>query len=100
MTTTTNGQIERARGIVAAFVGLLAITALEVGLVNLPVDRAARVTALVGLAMTKVLVMLMVFMRLGRESRLLRGAALVPLVLAPAFAVALMLDAVFRVTLR
>jgi heme/copper-type cytochrome/quinol oxidase subunit 4 len=98
--TSTTGQIERTRGIVAACVGLLIMTGLEVGLVNLPVDRAARVTALVGLAMTKVLVMLLAFMRLGHESRLLRTAALVPLILAPAFAVALMLDAVFRVTQR
>ncbi len=83
-----------------ALVALLALTALEVGVVGLPIDRAARITALVGLAMTKALVMLAAFMRIGRESRILRLALLVPLVLAPGFAVALMLDAAFRVTQR
>jgi cytochrome c oxidase subunit IV len=86
--------------LVSALVALLVITALEVGVVNLPFERAARITALVGLAMTKALVLLTAFMRIGRESRILRLAVLVPLVLAPGFAVALMLDAVFRVTQR
>jgi caa(3)-type oxidase subunit IV len=79
---------------------LLALTALEVGVVNLPIDRAVRITALVGLGMTKALLVLASFMRIGRESRILRLAVLAPLVLAPGFAVALMLDAAFRVTQR
>ena len=86
--------------LVATLLGLLALTALEVGVVGLPVDRAARITALVGLGMTKALLLLASFMRIGRESRILRLAVLAPLVLAPGFAVALMLDAVFRVTQR
>jgi heme/copper-type cytochrome/quinol oxidase subunit 4 len=79
---------------------LLILTALEVVIVGLPVDRAARITALVGLGMTKGLLLLTVFMRIGRESRIQRLGVLVPLVLAPGFAVALMLDTVFRVTQR
>jgi cytochrome c oxidase subunit IV len=90
----------RTGRLVSALATLLALTALEVGVVGLPIDRAARITALVGLAMTKALVMLAAFMRIGRESRILRFALLVPLVLAPGFAVALMLDAAFRVTQR
>ena len=90
----------RTGRLVATLLGLLALTALEVGIVGLPVDRAARITALVGLAMTKALLMLAAFMRIGRESRILRLALLAPLMLAPGFAVALMLDAVFRVTQR
>jgi cytochrome c oxidase subunit IV len=86
--------------LVATLLALLALTALEVGVVGLPVDRAARVTALVGLGMTKALLMLAAFMRIGRESRILRFALIAPLVLAPGFAVALMLDTVFRVTQR
>jgi cytochrome c oxidase subunit IV len=79
---------------------LLVLTALEVTVANLPVDRAARITTLVGLGMTKGLLLLAVFMRIGKESRILRLGILVPLVLAPGFAVALMLDTVFRVTQR
>lgn len=83
-----------------ALVVLLALTALEVTVVGLPVDRAARITALVGLGMTKGLVVLTAFMRIGRESRILRAGVLVPLVLAPGFAIALMLDAAFRAVSR
>ncbi len=79
---------------------LLILTALEVLVVGLPVDRPARITALVGLGMTKGLLLLAIFMRIGRESRILRLGVFVPLVLAPACVVALMLDTVFRVTQR
>jgi hypothetical protein len=91
---------QRAGGLVATLIVLLILTALEVLVVGLPVDRAARITALVGLGMTKGLLLLAVFMRIGRESRILRLGVFVPLVLAPGFAIALMLDTVFRVTQR
>ena len=91
---------QRAGRLVAALGGLLALTALELGVVGLPIDRTARITALCGLAMTKALVVLAAFLRIGRESRVLRLALLAPLLLAPAFTVALMLDAAFRVTQR
>ena len=86
--------------LVLALLALLAITALEVIVVGLPVDRTARITALCGLAMTKALVLLVSFMRIGRESRIIRFAILAPFLLGPSFAVALMLDAAFRVTQR
>jgi cytochrome c oxidase subunit IV len=97
---TAAPRTESARGLVVALFGLLALTSLEVIVAGLPVDRTARITALTSLAMTKALVVLGAFMRLGRESRILRLALLVPIVLAPAFAVALMLDVAFRVTQR
>ena len=97
---TTELRPERTLGLVAALLALLAMTALEVGGVGLPIDRATRITVLVGLAMTKALVLLATFMRIGRQARVLRVALLVPLLLAPTFAVALMLDAVFRATQR
>jgi cytochrome c oxidase subunit IV len=86
--------------LVLALLFLLALTALEVTVVGLPVERAARITALVGLGMTKGLVLLAAFMRFGREPLALRASLLVPLLLAPLFAVALMLDAAFRVVQR
>lgn len=79
---------------------LLVLTALEVNVVGLPVDRAFRITALIGLGMTKGLVLVTAFMRLGREPRVLRAAVLIPLLLAPGFAIALMLDAAYRVVQR
>jgi hypothetical protein len=87
---------ERTGRLVGALMALLALTALEVAVVGLPVDRAARITALVGLGMTKALLLLVAFMRLGREPRALRFTALAPLFLAPGFAVALLLEAAFR----
>jgi len=87
---------ERTGPLVLALGALLALTALEVGVVNLPVDRALRVTTLVGLSMTKALLLLVAFMRLPRQPRLIRFTALVPLLFAPTFAVALMLEAAFR----
>ena len=97
----TNAPVrERTGALVATLIFLLILTALEVGVVGLPVDRAARITALVGLGMTKGLLVLAAFMRIGREPRILRLGVLVPLILAPGFAVALMLDTAFRVTQR
>jgi cytochrome c oxidase subunit IV len=93
---TSGPARERPGRLVLALGALFVLTALEVGVCDLPVDRAARVTALVGLAMTKAVVLLAAFMRLGREPRLLRVTALLPLVVAPVFAVALMLEAAFR----
>ena len=91
---------ERTGRLVLALASLLALTALEVVVVGLPVDRTARITALCGLSMTQALLLLVAFLRIGRESRIVRLAILVPLVLAPSFAVALMLDAAYRVTQR
>ncbi|MDB4983451.1 MAG: hypothetical protein JWM82_4203 [Myxococcales bacterium] len=87
---------QRTGRLVLALGALFALTALEVTVVDLPVERALRVTALVGLAMTKALLVLVAFMRLGREPRIIRFTALVPLFVAPGFAVALMLEAAFR----
>ena len=81
-----------------AFAALVAITALELAVVQLPLpgERAARITALVGLGTTKVATLLMFFMNLRGEPRGLRLGVLLPLLLAPGFAVVLMLDAAFR----
>jgi cytochrome c oxidase subunit IV len=84
-----------------ALLFLLGLTALEVGVVGLPgVDRAVRITALIGLGMTKGAVLLTASMRMGREPLVLRAAVIVPLLFAPGFAVALMLDTAYRVMQR
>jgi caa(3)-type oxidase subunit IV len=78
------------------FAALVAMTALELGVLRLDVGRAARVTALCGLAMAKAAALLLFFMDLRAASRALRLTAALPLVIAPAFAIVLMIDAVFR----
>jgi hypothetical protein len=50
--------------------------------------------------MTKASILLVAFMRLGRQPFIVRLAILTPLVLGPGFAVAIVLDAAFRVTMR
>jgi caa(3)-type oxidase subunit IV len=96
-----DGEIHRPTWrYVAAFAALLALTALELSVIHLPVDRAARITALCGLAMAKVGLVLLFFMDLRALPRLLRFTALVPLLAAPGFAVVLMLEAAFQARLR
>jgi hypothetical protein len=87
---------ERPGRLLLALIFMLGLTVLEVGVVGLPVDRAARITALIGLGMTKGLMLLTAFVRMGREPLILRAAVIVPLLLAPGFAIVLMLDTAFR----
>jgi caa(3)-type oxidase subunit IV len=87
----------RRAGYVGAFLVLVTLTALELTAIRLDVERAARITALVGLAMAKAAILLWVFMDLRTQSRMLRVLALSPLVLAPGFTIILMLDAVHSV---
>jgi heme/copper-type cytochrome/quinol oxidase subunit 4 len=82
-----------------AFATMVTITTFELVVIQLPVERAARITALAGLAMTKGAVVLLYFMNLRGESRGLRLTVLAPLLLAPLFAVVLMLEAAFRARL-
>lgn len=86
------------RAYLPPFLALVALTALELGVIGLEVDRAARIAALCGLAMAKAATLLLFFMHLRTESRALKLIAATPMVLAPAFAIVLMADAVFRLT--
>jgi hypothetical protein len=85
-----------ARVPLMAYTLLVVLTALELVVIGLPVERAARITALVGLGATKAAVVLLGFMNLRGEPRVQRFALLLPLLLAPAYAVVLMLEAAFR----
>ena len=81
---------------VVVYLVLVTFTAMEISLVHLDVERALRIMALAGLAMAKGGAVLLFFMRLRVESATLRFVAVVPIALAPLFAVVLMLDAVYR----
>jgi caa(3)-type oxidase subunit IV len=81
---------------VVVYLVLVTLTAMEISLVHLDVERALRIMALAALAMAKGGALLLFFMRLRVESRTLRFIAAVPIAVAPVFAVVLMLDAVYR----
>jgi heme/copper-type cytochrome/quinol oxidase subunit 4 len=83
-------------GHVSGLLVLVTLTALELGVIRLEIEHAARVTALCGLAMAKAAMLLWVFMDLRAQSRLIQVLALAPLVVAPGFAIVLMLDVVHR----
>lgn len=83
-------------GYVSALLVLVTLTALELGVIRLEIDHAARVTALCGLAMAKAAVLLWVFMDLRARPRFIQVLALSPLLLAPGFTIVLMLDVVHR----
>jgi caa(3)-type oxidase subunit IV len=93
----SNGGGNGAGQHLVTFAALVALTALELGAARLGIDRAARIAALSGLAMAKAATLLLFFMHLRAESRALKLMAVIPLVVAPPFAIVLMLDAVFRV---
>jgi cytochrome c oxidase subunit IV len=96
MTAARAHRGERALPHLLAFAALLVLVALELAVIRADAARAERVTALAGLAMAKAALVLTAFMGVGRESRLVRAMALLPLLLAPGFAVVLMLEAAFR----
>jgi heme/copper-type cytochrome/quinol oxidase subunit 4 len=92
----TGSRRGRAR-YVAGFFVLVILTALELGVIRrLDVEHAARVTALCGLAMAKVALLLWVFMDLRAQPRVVKVLALAPLLFAPGFTNVLMLDTVHR----
>jgi heme/copper-type cytochrome/quinol oxidase subunit 4 len=77
------------------FLALVALTAAELLVATAGGERAARITALAGLLMAKVALVLTFFMR-ARASRRAARLALVALVAAAGFAVVLMLEAASR----
>ncbi len=92
-----DGVVRRGRAqYVAGFLVLVALTALELGVIRLDVLRAARITALAGLAMAKAGLIVWVFMDLRAQPRVVQVLAFAPLLLAPGFTVVLMLDVVYR----
>jgi heme/copper-type cytochrome/quinol oxidase subunit 4 len=85
--------------LVTAFVALIALTCCELLVVGMAVGRAARITALAGLLMVKVGLVLSFFMR-ARASRRASWLVLVSIGAAAGFAVVLMLEMVFRVNVH
>ena len=77
---------------IAVFWVLFIFTILEVGITKLPVPRFPMAIVLVGLAMTKALLVAMYYMHLKYEKRLLILIAISPLITAIILTLALVPD--------
>jgi len=80
----------------ATFAALIALTSLELIVVGLAMERAARITALAGLLMAKVGLVLFLLMH-ARQNRRSARLTLVAIGFAAGVAVVLMLETVYRV---
>jgi hypothetical protein len=88
-----------SRALGAIFAGLAALTTLELIVVGLSIERAARITALAGLLTAKVGLLLFGVMR-ARDNRRAAALTLVAIPFAAGIAVVLMLETMFRVGVR
>jgi hypothetical protein len=85
-----------ALALAAAFAALIVLTSLELLVVGLAMDRAARITALAGLLMAKVGLVAVWVMR-ARDDRRASRFTLTAIAFAAGTAIVLMLETVFRV---
>jgi cytochrome c oxidase subunit 4 len=74
------------------FYALAILTALEIGVIYLPIGKLAIGILLVGLALTKAILVAMYFMHLKFEKRTLGIIALTPLILCTLLILALLPD--------
>jgi cytochrome c oxidase subunit 4 len=87
------------RGYLRVFLALVVLTVAELGLVYVPgIARPALIAGLVLLALAKAALVLLFFMHLHGETRALKLTVLLPFLLPALFAVALMGDAIWRLT--
>ena len=77
-------------------VWLTVLTVLELGVVNLPLAKAGQVALLLAFALTKMGLVLMVYMHLRHETKALKVALSIPIPLAVLFLVSLMYDLPFQ----
>jgi cytochrome c oxidase subunit 4 len=82
--------------IVRIFLILIVLTAIELGVVYLPISKKAIVIALVLLALSKAYTVAMYYMHLKGETRIMKFVVYGPMIFPPLYAVILMLEAGFR----
>ena len=103
MTTETDAKLPDAGPaawpLVAAFGALIALTVSELLIAGAAAERAARITALAGVLIAKVSLVLSFFMK-ARRSRRSSAGAYVSVAFAAGVAVVLMLETMFRVGVR
>ena len=78
------------------FVVLGVLTALEIGVVKLPVDRTLMIIALIGLAVTKAAIVGLYYMHLKYETRVLKLTIAIPMATPAVYAVVLIAEAMYR----
>ena len=98
-----NGEANLERtstaGLVAGFGALLMLTTAELLVPGLAAGRSLRITALAGLLMAKIGVVLVAFLRV-RANRRSTGLLAAALVMAAGFAVVLMIESWYRSGVR
>ncbi|MCA9405072.1 MAG: cytochrome C oxidase subunit IV family protein [Candidatus Omnitrophica bacterium] len=77
---------------------LTILTVLELGVIHLPISKAGQIALLLAFALTKIGLVLMVYMHLRYETKALKMALCVPIPLAVLFLVSLMYDLPFHWT--
>ncbi len=75
---------------------LAVLTIVEVGVVELPIPKSGQVILLFAFAITKIMLVALVYMHLRYETKFLRRALLIPIPLALYFAFGVMYDVPFR----
>ncbi len=92
----TDGRLLR-REYLTVFVGLVGLTALEVGVIRMPgIGRGPMIAALLGLAASKAALIGLFFMHLRHETGALRLTVFGPLAAPAVYALALMADSAWR----
>lgn len=93
-------MIASRRVYLRVFLALVVLTAAELGIVYVPgIARPLLITGLVLLAVAKAALVLLFFMHLIGERRALKLTVILPFLLPALFALVLMGDAVWRLTL-
>ncbi|GAC1352161.1 MAG: hypothetical protein NVS3B20_04460 [Polyangiales bacterium] len=93
-------HIASRKEIFQVFVVLVVLTAIELGVVYMPIPKKLIVTALIGLALAKAYTVAMYYMHLKAETKIMKLLVYVPLVAPPFYAIVLMLEAAFRLLQR
>ena len=78
------------------FLILALLTALEVGVVYMPIGEVALISALIGLALVKAVLVALFFMHLRDESRVLKLSILIPMATPMFYALVLITEAAWR----
>jgi cytochrome c oxidase subunit IV len=85
------------RGYLNVFAALVVLTAAELAIVWVPgIARSALILGLIVLAVAKAALVLLFFMHLGGETRVLKATVIGPLLLPALYALVLVGDAVWR----
>ena len=78
------------------FFVLAILTALEVGVVDVPMGKTLIITALIGLAVVKAAIVALFYMHLNHDTKIMKLSIALPLSIPAVYAVVLIMDAQMR----